>query len=599
MGITPLVSFFSLADKSSPESVEVESKVCFYHGDNFKGTSVCYSGEQSIADVGSKHRDSFTSVRLYGKAAVRVYESKNYSGDQTIIMMDSYKFDKLNDNIDSFKLFTRKENDFACLFEHKGYRGTPICVEAGEYSSNLDGNIGRNKASSIMTAGNVRVDVYEDRGFQKEKWSYTHSEGLLSGSANDNADSFKVIKITPNEYQQRLLAQRDISDRVPLQKSYMQGTHNSYNSEDYRSLPWILGTTAVGPNHTISIHEQLQMGGRFIELDLNRVYGQIYACHSIDCYNYSTLVELPRLIAEINNYLKGNKKNDFVMLFIENHLEKQEDYDLVKKELERGLGDFIYRPEVSESKPCQNAPYNLSINDIVATGKKVFVLGAKCNGMSKSSGLNSWAFANVHSSRDADDSSVAMTPYNTDLLSESFMRVYECDHLLCTKRIAGNEIANTMQAGANVITMDRIRWHDTQTIIGSDERMVKQLWSWREGEYTQPVSQLNVAKVSARTSPLEASFIAASSDEQLPYACMMPGGNWVVTTAVGEFKGGTQACLDIGGTFDLPTTPREARFLHDALADYSEAFINYGTVHGKRTVGAANKISDRKTLPQL
>lgn len=577
-------------------SVE-QDKVCFYHGDNFKGTSVCYTAGQEISYVGNTHHNNFTSVRVYGNAYVRAYQDKNYGGKQTIMMLDAYKFDALNDDIDSLKVFTREGDDFACLYEHQGFRGTPICIESGQYVSNLDGSIGRNNASSVITVGDAYIDVYEDKSFNKVKWRYNHSQGQMTGDANDNADSIKVHTGQRSDYVNRMLEQRKLTDRVAAERGYILGTHNSYNSWDYRN-----NTSLVGPNHYITIYEQLQMGARMVELDLHKKGDELVACHAVDCDLSWTRVDIPKLISEIHNYLKGNTDDDFIFLYIENELQDLDDYNYLTKLIADGLGEYVYRPENASSTKCENVPYDKTYDDMQASGKRVLIMGAGCGSDSKTSGLNLWAFANVHNSVGISNN----LDFDT-ILQDSFKRVYECGHPTCpidpeliisdpdsiVRTAKGDEIPQLMQAGANVLGMDDIDWNDIE--LGG--RFESQIWSWRAGEFGKTGWDHNVAIMSRSTPALEPQFIAGSSRSTLAFACLMPSGFWKVTETLGTFGEGTEVCKDIGGTFDVPLTPREARLLRNVLPETTDVFLNYGTSGGKRKIAALNPLKARSLVP--
>ncbi|MEH6448323.1 MAG: phosphatidylinositol-specific phospholipase C domain-containing protein [Oleispira sp.] len=592
-----LLALASAQASALEQSVE-QDKVCFYHGDSFKGTSECYAPGQNISDVGNTHHNNFTSVRVYGNAYVRAYQDKNYGGKQTIIMLDAHKFDALNDEIDSLKVLIRETDDFACLYEHQGYRGTPICIESGQQISNLDGSIGRNNASSVITVGDAYVDVYEDKSFEKVKWRYNHSQGQMTGDANDNADSIKVHTGNRSDYVNRMLEQRKLTDQVAAQRGYIMGTHNSYNSWDYRN-----SLSLVGPNHDITLYEQLQMGSRMVELDLHNKGDELVACHAVDCDLSWTRVDIPRLISEIHNYLKGNTDDDFIFLYIENELENLDNYNFLAKLIADGLGDYVYRPENASSTSCQNVPYGKTYDEMQANGQRVLIMGAGCSSDSKASGLNLWAFANVHNSAGISN--------NLDfdsILQDSFKRIYECGHPSCPLdperifndrdsivRIAeGDEIPQLMQAGANVLGMDSIDWDD----IESGGRFESQIWSWRAGEIGKAGWNHNVAIMSRTTPALEPQFIAGSSRSTLAFACLMATGYWQVTETLGTFSEGTEICGDIGGTFDVPLTPREARLLRNVLPETTDVFLNYGTSGGQRKLAAINALSDRKEIPQ-
>lgn len=54
-------------------------RVCFHEGAQFTGTQVCY-GVGGHAWVGVEKNDRFSSARVYGGAAVRVYQHIHFAG---------------------------------------------------------------------------------------------------------------------------------------------------------------------------------------------------------------------------------------------------------------------------------------------------------------------------------------------------------------------------------------------------------------------------------------------------------------------------------------------------------------------------------------
>ena len=116
----------SLLLAASTTQALADDKVCFYEHPDYQGAEWCYTGDSSW--IGNDRNDKISSIKLYGDATVTIYQHGGYGGAKTTIMANTYKMDDLDDEISSFRVGHRQSNDFACLFEHPGFRGTPICA---------------------------------------------------------------------------------------------------------------------------------------------------------------------------------------------------------------------------------------------------------------------------------------------------------------------------------------------------------------------------------------------------------------------------------------------------------------------------------------
>ena len=183
--------------------------VCLWEDEHYTGTRLLCT-TSSIAELGGDGIDDKTSsFRVYGHTDVTLFDNANYAGNRTRAMHDAYDMDYLNDRINSMRLSVRKTQDFACLYEHGAYRGTPVCAEAEGGSDQKNGwdteVVG---LSSIMTVGNVVVDFYPEENFggQSMRVYQTHdrtqdlhshktNDGHFSYTRdwNDNIESFRVL----------------------------------------------------------------------------------------------------------------------------------------------------------------------------------------------------------------------------------------------------------------------------------------------------------------------------------------------------------------------------------------------------------------------
>ena len=81
------------------------------------------------------------------------------------------------------------------------------------------------------------------------------------------ADTISDFK---NSWQGKALAQQRLLDIYsPMADNNIPGTHNTYNSEAYRSCNFSVGCRYLDPQQKYNIYDQLRMGARFIEIDVH------------------------------------------------------------------------------------------------------------------------------------------------------------------------------------------------------------------------------------------------------------------------------------------------------------------------------------------
>jgi len=165
--------------------------VCFYQDAHYQGWEVCYRDGDDVSNL-RERRDAISSIRIYGRARVVVYEDTNFEGNSMEFTSDVANLEfrstsgsrTWNDRIESLRVdsgFGRFRSDGRreerrvdgregiCVFEHADYRGRSECFEAIDDVRDLQrfGNW-NDTISSIRIFGRARAVFYQDRGFRGE-----------------------------------------------------------------------------------------------------------------------------------------------------------------------------------------------------------------------------------------------------------------------------------------------------------------------------------------------------------------------------------------------------------------------------------------------
>ena len=345
-------------------SAQAEDKVCLYEHSEYTGAEWCY-GVGNVGWIGSSRNDKVTSIKLYGNAYVEIFEHGSYGGKKTNIMANTYKMDDLNDGISSFKVKTRSSKDYVCLFEHPGFRGTPHCLQSGQSEDDLNHvTLGRNKASSVIVAGNAKAEVYSYPGFRTDK-----NHGVLTRSSSnldkrpgswfeDDIDSYRVVTTAMTSVQKSLAINEALAYKAPITQANVLGSHNAFNSTAY------FGSQVIpGPNHRRALIEQLQLGVRTFELDVRKGSSTTRVCHSSDCSFSSARTSLRRMLGEIDSWLKGADEDDVIVIFFQDDMGGDNSgYQQLQKDV-AWMGDIVYT-----NGACQNVPCWFNLRASTSTG---------------------------------------------------------------------------------------------------------------------------------------------------------------------------------------------------------------------------------------
>lgn len=182
-----------------------------------------------------------------------------------------------------------------------------------------------------------------------------------------------------------LSLQRRLADDIPLHRSLLPHTHNSFNAPVY-APPTV---TNQDPNQLYSITDQLRMDIRAIELDVHWVpslygnratrfkaatlcHGQVQAGVHIGC---STDRPLRYGLQELRTWLEQpQNRREFVLLYLENALDGDATaHRLVGDEIRRTLGPLVERPPTG--RPCAPIDTSVSPAQMRARGHRVLIVG--------------------------------------------------------------------------------------------------------------------------------------------------------------------------------------------------------------------------------
>lgn len=170
-------------------------QVCVYKDINYQGAEQCYKAGDEIGNLGAESR-SISSIRVYGRTTVTVYENTTFRGHSAQFTSDVSDLGRRvmdgntawSDHIDSLRIGgvsgpgtpnvndSRNPGDFRrnqhqpengiCVYDRSNYEGRSECWNQGKNISDLarQGNWNR-QISSIRLFGRSVATVYQDIGY--------------------------------------------------------------------------------------------------------------------------------------------------------------------------------------------------------------------------------------------------------------------------------------------------------------------------------------------------------------------------------------------------------------------------------------------------
>lgn len=386
-----------------------------------------------------------------------------------------------------------------------------------------------------------------------------------------------------------LALQRGLAAGHPLMEEQILHTHNSFNSSSYSPT-----LTNQDANQVYGLTDQLDMGIRFLELDLHwvpSIFGSpatggywVTLCHGNSDYSEQVHIgcsndrPMQDGLAEIKAWLDAHP-GEFVFIYLENQMNG----DPKAHDVAAGLIDaafpspLVYRTPAGD--PCADMPYETSRADMAATGARVLLVG-NC-GPGAWGGLVHDRGAKWNEGGDPTTyGDLACGADSADRLDHDNFRRYFMDSTWVTAMVDGEnsqitpETAARMTAcGVNMIGVDQLR--------PDDGRLAAQVWSWTPEEAMSPSGdcavQLDGGRLAGRGCTTPHAF-----------ACLTTTGDWAVTTATGPWSDGPSACDAEfpGSSFSAPWNGLRNALLAAAHPG-ADLWLDYAVVGGAWTPEAA------------
>ena len=178
-------------------------RVCFYRDIQYQGAEQCFNPGDSLATLQSMNGQT-SSIRIYGRAAVTVWDDTNFRGHMTVFAQSVPDLGQVrleskswNDRIQSFQIgeggggfgrpanppvFERQQpppytnqssnagqqvSEGICVYEDRNFEGRSQCWTGYEDLSDL-GRAGgwSDRISSIRVFGRATAVIYRDIGFR-------------------------------------------------------------------------------------------------------------------------------------------------------------------------------------------------------------------------------------------------------------------------------------------------------------------------------------------------------------------------------------------------------------------------------------------------
>lgn len=373
----------------------------------------------------------------------------------------------------------------------------------------------------------------------KIKFAKTLAAGVMALSGMVATAAADSISEYNNSWAGRAMAlQRLLDVHSPMSDNNIIGTHNTYNSETYRSCNFSVGCRYLDPQQKHSIKDQLRMGARFIEIDVHWTTKmeslfsypkRLLMCHGVCSINDKYFTEG---LNEVKDWLNSTESNNqVIILYIEDHMDgrHQDAYNQINSR----FGNWIYR-----SGGCQSIPTTLTKADVLAAGKKVVLWGD--GGCRSNNDWKNTAFTGLGGiGRIWEDRTTLGTIAN----------VVEGGS---TNHINSSDVRRFFKEGANIVNLD--------DMITNDGRLEAAVWSWGNNEPNNYGSGEDCAHM--RT---DGRWNDNQCSNYYRHACKnTSNGSWALSTFTGQWTQGQSACQALGSQyqFAVPTNSKDNEALN-------------------------------------
>jgi hypothetical protein len=287
LGVVPRADAAAQSNQTRDRSRS--DQVCVYKDINYQGPEQCY-GPGEVSNLGTL-RQSISSIRVYGRATVTVYEDTDFRGRSAQFTSDVADLGRQmmsgntawSDHIDSLRIggnagtsnvsnsSDRSRTDQVCLYADVNYQGSERCFGIGEVS-----NLGalRPGISSIRVYGRATITIYENADFRGSSAQFTSdvpdlTRQILAGNTTWN-DRVSSVRISGNSgtYSGTSNVGRDRArnDQVCVYKDVdYQGQEQCYGVGDVANLGALrqsISSIRVYGRATITVYENTDFRGR-------------------------------------------------------------------------------------------------------------------------------------------------------------------------------------------------------------------------------------------------------------------------------------------------------------------------------------------------
>ena len=353
---------------------------------------------------------------------------------------------------------------------------------------------------------------------------------------------------------QALAHQRSLDVDAPMSKNNILGTHNTYNSEVYRTP-----VRYIDPQQKHSIYDQLRIGARFIELDVHwtaQTHGAAWTwgpdlllCHSGigasmgDLHVGCSLTDRFATdgFKEVANFLNENPQEVIIMM-IEDHTDGR--HAELMADLNETLGGKIYA-----SQGCKQIPDSLTRADVLAAGNQVVLM--KSGGCANDAALSNLAFSGLGNiNRVWEDRTMIGTV--ADFFDDGKVG-----------RITAEDVVERFKNGGNIVNFDNMTYNDG--------RMEAGIWSW---DVNQPDDYQGAQDCAVQWG--NGRWDDDNCSVARHFACQNnTDGSWDISSWAGQWTEGSQACAELGDySFAAPTNSQANEAVKAAKAGVSHVWLN-------------------------
>ena len=181
---------------SSPEAT-------FYHDVNYGGSSVglpqgTFTAEE-MAAYGIKN-DDITSLKINSGYRVVLYTDNNFSGTSINYTSDQSWIGDFNDKISSIQIYKYSSSPVSTFYSDVNYGGSSIGLPLGTYTTADLASYGikNDDITSLKVNSGYKVIAYMDNNFGGSSVSYTSDQSNVGTTYNDEISSIQIYRYSAN-----------------------------------------------------------------------------------------------------------------------------------------------------------------------------------------------------------------------------------------------------------------------------------------------------------------------------------------------------------------------------------------------------------------